>query len=409
MKEDRSEDVLDWLRRGERAIVQGATGEPLPLIDALTAAPDAAAGVDLWSCLVPGINRFDYGAVHAESRFTTFMASPAWATSIADGRTQLRAMPYSDIGETLAQADFDLAILQVSPPDSDGQCSFGVCCDVGAIVWRRAKRRIAYINAAMPRLPRADTIPLNVIDLAILVDTPLIASATAAITLELDVIGRLVAGLIPDGAAIQSGVGQAPGAAIAALRDHRGLSIHSGLVTADYRGLAEAGAIDLGADNLMGIAYGDASFYDWLARADLGSFRAIPETHGPARLAATPNFHSINSAIEVDLSGAINLEFIDGRRVSSVGGAPDYVRGARASHGGRSIIALPSTARSGASRILPALRAGETSLPAELADTIITEHGVAELKGKSRESRAAALFAIAAPEHRDMLVNAWRG
>ena len=141
MKQGRCEDVLDWLKRGERAIVQGATGEPLPFIDALIAAPDAAAGVDLWSCLVPGINRFDYGAVHAESRFTTFMASPAWATSIADGRTQLRVMPYSRIGETLAQADFDLAILQVSPPDENGMCSFGVCCDVGAIVWRRAKRR----------------------------------------------------------------------------------------------------------------------------------------------------------------------------------------------------------------------------------------------------------------------------
>ncbi len=409
MKQGRCEDVLDWLKRGERAIVQGATGEPLPFIDALIAAPDAAAGVDLWSCLVPGINRFDYGAVHAESRFTTFMASPAWATSIADGRTQLRVMPYSRIGETLAQADFDLAILQVSPPDENGMCSFGVCCDVGAIVWRRAKRRIAYINAAMPRLPRADAIPFDAIDLAIPIDAPLIATPPSAPSVDLTAIGRFVAELVPDGAAIQSGIGQAPGAAIAALVNHRRLGVHSGLITADYRALAEAGAIVANAVNLTGIAYGDAGFYDWLARSDFAEFRSIPETHGPAGLAATPNFHSINSAIEIDLSGAVNIEFIDGKRVSSVGGAPDYVRGALVSRGGRSIIALPSTARSGGSRILPALRAGETSLPAELADTIITEHGVAELKGKSREARAEALFAIAAPEHRDMLVNAWRG
>jgi acyl-CoA hydrolase len=401
--------VLDWLKPGARAIVQGATGEPLPFIAALKAAPDAAAGVDLWSCLVPGINTFDYGSVHEKSRFTTFMASPAWSASIADGRTQLRAMPYSSIGETLARTDFDLAILHVSPPDDAGMCSFGVCCDVGAIVWPRAKRRIAYINTSMPRLPRADAIPLSAIDLAIHVDAPLIAAPFNAPSPDLAVIGRHVASLVPDGATIQSGIGQAPGAAIAALANHRRLSVHSGLITADYRVLAEAGAIGADAANVTGIAYGDAGFYRWLAQSDFAEFRAIPETHGAAGLAAAPSFHAINSAIEVDLTGAINIEFIGGRRVSSVGGAPDYVRGALASRGGRSIVALPSTARSGASRILPVLRAGETSLPGAMADAIVTERGVAELRGKSPEAHAEALIAIAAPEHRARLEMASRG
>lgn len=403
MRQGKPEDVLDWLKPNERVIVQGATGEPLPFVDTLKAAPEKAANVDFWSCLVPGVNRFDYGAVHAQSRFTTFMASPAWSASIADGRTHLRVMPYSRIGETLAETTFDLAILHVSPPDEHGLCSFGVCCDVGAIVWPKAKRRVAYINANMPRLPRADAIPLSAIDLAIPVDAPLIEAPLAAPQPDLAVIGRHVAALVPDGAAIQSGIGQAPGAAIAALTDHRRLSVHSGLITADYRALAEAGAIESGATNVAGIAYGDADFYRWLAGNDFAAFRSIPETHGPAGLAATPAFHAINSAIEVDLSGAINIEFIGGRRVSSVGGAPDYMRGALASPGGRSIVALPATARSGASRILPRLRPGETSLPAELADAIVTEHGVAELKGKSRVARAEALIAIAAPEHRGML------
>jgi acyl-CoA hydrolase len=208
----RPEDVLDWLKPGERVIVQGATGEPQLFIDALNAAPEKAANVDLWSCLVPGINRFDYGAVHEQSCFTTFMASPAWAASISDGRTQLRVMPYSRIGETLAQTDFDLAILQVSPPDQNGMCSFGVCCDVGAVVSPRAKRRIAYVNAAMPRLPRADTIAFSAIDLAVLIDAPLISAPANPTAVELAAIGRFTAELIPDGAAIQSGIGQAPAA-----------------------------------------------------------------------------------------------------------------------------------------------------------------------------------------------------
>jgi acyl-CoA hydrolase len=154
------------------------------------------------------------------------------------------------------------------------------------------------------------------------------------------------------------------------------------------------------------VAWGDAGFYDWLGRSQLFAFRSILETHAHWELAKIPSFISIGSAIEVDLQGKINLEWLGGRRISSVGGAPDYVRGALGSPGGRSIIALPSTSRGGASRIVARLE--KASIPAAHADTVVTEHGVAEMRGVSADQRAARLLAVAAPGHRAALAAALR-
>jgi len=407
MKAGTIDDLLALLRPGLRVFVQGATGEPAAFTAALAANPEVARGVDLWSCLVPGINTFDYGALANGPDFTTFMASPALEGSIASGRTTLREMPYSAIGETLQAMQFDLVILQVAPPDDHGRCSFGVACDTPALVWPNAKQRAAFINPLMPRLPRADAIPASAIDLAIPTDLPLLSPARASPSSPiLAEIARIAARLVPDGAVFQSGIGEAPAAIAAALANHRNLRIHSGIITPDYRVLAEAGAM-AGGGHLTGIAWGPPDFYDWLAASDLARFAAIPETHGSTAFTGIETFISIGSALEVDLTGAINLGTRAGRRISSVGGAPDYMRGAASSRGGRSILAFPATART-ASRIVARLSPDATSIPADLADTIITEHGAARIRRLSGEARANALIAIAAPDHRAALSDAWR-
>ena len=205
--------------------------------------------------------------------------------------------------------------------------------------------------------------------------------------------------LISDGATIQSGIGDTPAAIVAALRLHRGLKVYSGIITGEYQQLAESGALDPDAEHVAGIAWGGEAFQAWLARSGF-LFRSALETHCHEKLAAIPGFVSIGSALEVDLAGNLNLEWRTGRRVSSIGGAPDYLRGAAASQGGRSIIALQATS-GGASRIVPALQT--PSIPGALVDAVITEHGVAELRGLKGAARAAALVAIAAPEHRSFL------
>jgi acyl-CoA hydrolase len=402
MKSGKPEDVLGWLKPGQRIYVQGGPGECTAFIDLLKAYPESAAGVELWSCLIPGINSFDYGSLPGGPSLVTFMASPALEASIASGRTRIDAMPYSEIGALLERTDFDLAILHAAAPDADGLCSFGIACEAPGIVGPRAKKRIGFLNRSMPRIPRSEAIALERLDLAVEIDTPLLSPAAPGPRSDvLEAIARCAVDLVPDGAVIQSGIGEAPGAVIAALKHHRRLRAYSGIITPDYRLLAEAGALDMDAEHVAGIAWGGSDFYRWLETPGIFAFRSALETHGRDRLAGLPGFVSIGSALEVDLAGAINLEWRGGRRISSVGGAPDFVHAARYSRGGRSIIALPASAGNGASRIVAKLE--KPSISAEYADAIVTEHGVANLKGLALSARADALAAIAAPQHRAAL------
>ncbi len=399
--------LLDELRPGLSVFVQGATGEPQGFVAALKADPARARGVSFTACLIPGINRFDYAALHPEARLTTFMASEAWAETTADGRTRVVPLPYAQTAAEIAGAAFDLAVMQVTPPDAEGLCSFGIGGDFPPLAWRRARRRVGIVNANLPRPPRAETIAFDAFDLIVEDDAPLLAAPEAQPSPVLQAIAVRVAALIPDGAAIQTGVGAAPAAILAALKDRRGLVIRSGLVTEGYRALWRAGALAPNNRHQAGIAYGTADFYAWLAETDLSAFADVSKTHDAAALANTPRFTAINSALEVDLFGQANLEWRGGRAVSGVGGAPDFATAAMASPGGLSIIALPATAGA-VSRIVPRLSGPTVSLARHETDAIVTEHGAAQLLGRTLEERAEALIAVAAPEHRRALQEARR-
>lgn len=396
------DEILHGLRPGQRVYFQGGPGESELFYNVLRDNPERLNGVELWSCLIPGINTRDYGALPGNVTLTTFMASPALEGSIASGRTILKAMPYSEIAETMAATAFDVAVLHTAPPDSAGRLSFGISCDMAGLVWPKARRRIALVNQHMPSLPHGEFIPQDEIEFSVPAHAPLLAAGASPgrSTGVLAEIARRAAALVPDGATIQSGIGEAPAAVVAALRLHRGLKVYSGIITPEYRALMESGAIDPRAENITGVAWGDAAFYAWLAQSGF-AFRSARVTHGADELAKIERFVSIGSAIEVDLAGNLNLEWLKGRRVSSVGGAPDYLRAASGSRDGMSIIALPATAGR-TSRIVPHL--ASPSIPGELVEAVVTEYGVARLKGLSPEARAAALVAVAEPEHRDLLL-----
>jgi len=399
-------DVLLGFRPGQRIFIQGGPGENVGLSNLLMDNPGYARGVEFWSSLVPGINSFDYGSLPGDAKLTTFMASTALEPSITAGRTRLIAMPYSEVAELLSRTEFDAAIFQTSPPDAQGRYSFAHSCDMPPIVWPNAHKRIVFFNEQMHSLPLGQSLPGDAVDLAIPINEPLLSpppnvSRPAAVA----EIARLAAGLVPDGATVQAGIGDTPAAVVAGLRLHRGLRILSGIITSEYQQLAESGALDAGAEHVAGVAWGDAAFRNWLPQSGF-AFRSVLETHDHTKLAAIPGFVSIGSALEVDLTGNLNLEWRSGRRVSSVGGAPDYLRAATASAGGLSIIALRATSGNGGSRIVPTLKA--PSFAGDLVDVVVTEHGIAQLTGLSGETRANALIAIAAPEHRAFLADARR-
>ena len=226
-------------------------------------------------------------------------------------------------------------------------------------------------------------------------------------------IGRLIARLVPDGATLEVGLGVIPDAALAALTSKRDLGVHSGTIGDGIVALAQSGAItnrrkpiDTGFTVTAGVL-GTMHAYRWAHRNDSLRVRSPRHTHNAAVLAALPNFIGINTALEVDLTGQMNAETAGGVSIGMIGGHADFMRGCQLSAGGIGICALPSTAKGGrVSRIVPRLSDGVVTTARGDADIVVTEHGIAELKGRSVRERARALIAVAHPDFRKDLERA---
>jgi len=402
--------LLDEFRPGRTIYLPGATGEILGLTRALAVDPGRLRDVDVVSCLLPGVNRFDYAALHEAARLTTFLLPPECRASFDARRVHLMPIAYSAIARHFDRdAMIDTAVAHVAPPDESGRCSFGIASDFSPIAWRRARRRVALVNHAMPPMRRGPRIAMRDADAVVECDSPLVELARAAPDPVLIQIGRRAAEIIPDGAAIQVGIGNAPGALLEALTSHRGIRLRSGMVSDGFKLLWEAGALAGADDHLVGIAAGSRALYDFLSEVDPVAFADTATTHDHAAIAATKAFHAVNSALEVDLFGQVNLEWRNGQLVGGIGGAPDFARAALASAAGRSMILMAATAQNGAiSRIVPRLIAPTVSMSRDCIDTVVTEHGLAELRTLTVEERAQALIGIAAEPFRDDLQRAWR-
>jgi len=227
-------------------------------------------------------------------------------------------------------------------------------------------------------------------------------------------VARQVALLVRDGDTVQLGLGRLQAAVLQALKQHRGLRLHAGMVSDGLLDLADAGALAAPEPDrppvMTGVALGTDPLYARMADPDLVRFAPVGHTHAQATLAAIPRLVAINSALQIDLLGQAQIEMLHGRQISGVGGLLDFMRGARASPGGRALLAAPSTVQAGAqklSRFVPLLPAGSVGVTRHDADLVVTEHGVADLRQVGVDGRAQALIAIAAPEHREGLEMAW--
>jgi 4-hydroxybutyrate CoA-transferase len=403
------------LRPGMTVFVQGASGEPTPLLEALAAAPEASDGVRYVGCFVPGVNRIDPASFHPNARLTSFFVFGDIARSHAAGKVRFLPLHYSGIWGYLAALEpIDLALIQVSPPDRSGQCSLGVSVHFVPAVLDRAKTIVAEVNAAMPRPAHSWQIAYDRLDHVVETERPLVTLATGDLPPQIHRIGANVASLIADGDTIQIGIGKVPAAVLASLRDRRELGLHGGLVSDEVAKLHAAGVLsgprrshDPGT-MVCTAALGSARVYDWAGRCPDLRFAPVSYTHDVRIISRIDRFVAINSVLSTDLSGQANAEMVDGRQVSGTGGLLDFVRGARLSAGGRSILAPPSTAGGKTSRIVA--RLGErdiVSCPRADADIVVTEHGIAELRDRSIEERAEALIAIAEPEFRTALAEQW--
>ncbi len=389
-----------------RLFVGGCSGEPLGLAEAFREEPDLAAGLTFVGQWVPGLNQTDWAGLHPGAEAETTFLFPALRLSFEAGRTRILPMTWYQSWDWLCHTPLDGAVLLVSPPDTDGQVSLGVSPDFGPAVNARPDLPIlALINPNMPAPRHSVKVPLARFALTAEDSSPLVSVPPAPLAAGFREIGEHISSLVPDGAALQFGIGNVQQAALTALAGRRGLSVWSGIVSDPVLGMLDA---DPALPITTGVAVGTPALYQRLAEEPRVRFLPACETHNLARLAALRRFTAINSVLEVDLFGQANAEFIRGRQVSGTGGLTDFLRGARASPGGTGITALLSTASGGAvSRIVPRLAQNAVTVPRADMDVVITEHGQARLRGQGLDARAAALIAIADPAHQSTLSNAW--
>jgi acyl-CoA hydrolase len=393
---------------GSRIHVAGCSGEPLIFADALREQPDLARGFVFHGVWIPGVNRTDYAGFHPETRAETIFLSPELRESFDARRVEFLPLSYAQTFRRLETAPIAAALVQTSAPDRSGRVSIGVSADFSpAVLDRFDVVKIAHINPAMPAPAASYRYPLENFDAVVEGSRPLLAYEPPAPSAVFDEIARHVASLVGDGATLQFGLGNVQLAAMRALASRKRLSIHSGMVSRGVLDLISAGAIDGRPGSITtGVALGAEPLYATACQDARFRFEPVSFTHAQETLARIPDLVAINSVIEVDLFGQANAEFLNGRQISGAGGLVDFLRGAAGR--GKPIVALASTAKGGSvSRITPRLDAPAVSIARADLGFVVTEYGVADLRGLSVEKRAQALVAIAHPAHRKSLEAAW--
>jgi len=405
-------DAVGRLRPAMRVLLPPGCGEPAALVAEICR--QSARLPDL--TLLGGIHLGDYPFArpeHAALRFATWHMSPRLDEARRRGRVEFVPMRYFDLVSQFAAGGAwapDCVLVHCAPPDARGYLSLGVSVSVALPAARRAPLVIAQVNAAMPRTLGNAFLHRSQIDCWVEVDEPLTPYPPPPIGEVERAIGRHVAGLVPDGATVQVGIGAIPQAVLEALANHRDLALHSLLVHASVT-LVERGVVTNALKRVhrgrmdIGEAMGTRRLFDFLHENPLVNMESSGFVHDPEIVAQLDRFVAINSALEIDLGGQVTAESLGPRQVAGIGGQFDFVLGASRSRDGAAIIALPSTGRDGAvSRIVPRLQAGAAvTSPRALADWVVTEHGVARLRGRGERGRAEALTAVAHPRFREEL------
>ncbi|MEL6665701.1 MAG: acetyl-CoA hydrolase/transferase C-terminal domain-containing protein [Pseudomonadota bacterium] len=370
-----------------------------------------ADGVTFIGIWIPGINQTDWAGLHPNSEAESIFVSPAMRSSFEAGRTRFLPLRYTQSADWLSQTPLDAAVVMISTPDLNGMVSLGVSVDFSPLILAKPGVRLfGIVNHRLKAPINGPKFSIDQFEAIVELDHPLASFAEKDLPQAFVQIGTHIAALCDDGDTLQFGLGNVQQAALKSLYNHRNLKIYGGMISSPLTTLIEQGAIASAPGAITtGVAIGTSDFYEYAAMDSRIRYKPVTHTHDVPTLTQLQNFKAVNSCIEVDLFGQANAEFLNGRQISGTGGLVDFLRGAAGSPNGRSILALNSTTRKGSiSRIVPRLPRDATSISRVDTDTVVTEHGVAELKFKSIDARAEALIAIADPSHRDRLQNDWR-
>jgi acyl-CoA hydrolase len=403
-------DLRTIVAPGDHILWGQGTGEPQTLTEALIAQRGDLGGVSVFLGSTFSTTLKPEHADHIH--FTGIGGIGGNAVLTRAGVLDVIPCHISSVPRLIAAGDLpvDVVFVQLAPSGPDGRHSLGLVADYVAAAIEKARVVVAEINDQVPRTWGETGVSAADIDHVIHTSRPPVVVPTPALGPAERRIGALVAELVPDRAVLQLGIGSVPGAVANGLAGRRDLGVHGGVIGDWIVDLMESGVvtnvhkpIDAGITT-TGAVFGTRRLYDYVDDNPAVRLRPISYTHDPQILVQFERLIAINGAVEVDLTGQVNAETLRGVHIGAVAGQVDFVRAATASPGGRSIIALRSSARGGeVTRIVSRLADGVVTTPRSDADVVITEHGVAHLRGVSLPERARRLIAIADPSLRDAL------
>ncbi|HEY2118989.1 MAG TPA: acetyl-CoA hydrolase/transferase C-terminal domain-containing protein [Candidatus Acidoferrum sp.] len=407
------QEAVHCIQSNMRVYIHPGCAEPEQLVEALIARAPFVKNVEIVHLLTVG--RADYIAPQMEGHFrhNAMFIGGNVRQAINEGRadyTPVFLSQVEDLFET-GQMPIDVALIQVSPPDAHGFCSFGVGVDATMCASHCAKFVLAQVNDQMPRTFGDSFIHVNDLDAVVEVSRPLCELKPAIITEIHHAIGKNVASLVEEGATLQLGIGAIPDAVLLELSGHRNLGIHTEMLSDCAVPLIESGVINGSMKTIhrgkiiLGFVLGSKKLFDFVDNNPMFEFHPSRYTNDPYIISTNHKMVAVNSALQVDITGQVCADSVGTYLYSGIGGQVDFIRGASRCKGGKPIIAMPATAKNGQiSRIVPMLDPGAGVVTSRgSAHYIVTEFGIAYLHGRTIRQRAEALISIAHPKFREEL------
>ena len=407
------QEAMQCIQSNMRVYIHPGCAEPEALVEALMARAPFVKNVEIVHLLTLG--RADYISPQMEGHFrhNAMFIGGNVRQAVNEGRADYTPVFLSQIENLFetGQMPIDVALLQVSPPDPHGYCSFGVGVDTTLTASRQAKLVVAQVNEQMPRTYGDSFIHVNDIDAIVEANRPLCELKPIEITDVHRAIGKHVASLIEDGSTLQLGIGGIPDAVLCQLSEHKNLGIHTEMLSDSVIPLVESGVINGSCKTIhrgkivVGFVLGTKDLFDFVNNNPAFEFHPNAYTNDPYVISENHKMVAINSALQVDITGQVCADSIGTYFYSGIGGQVDFIRGASRCKGGKPIIAIPSTAKGGQiSRIVPMLDPGAGVVTSRgSVHYVVTEYGVAYLHGHTIRQRAEALIEIAHPKFRDEL------